>query len=123
MFGFLKHVSWKKVFTDVETGLAVAAPFNPIVAGIQAAVVGVEAAIPAPGSGATKAVIVTTVADALVESEIAGLTTDEQASLKQNIANYRDVFVAAQNVAAQEEAAREHLETTIAALKAKKKAA
>lgn len=114
------HIPWKKIFGGIESGLTVAAPFNPIVAGIQAAVMGVQAAIPAPGAGVTKAAIVTAVADSLVESEIANLSPEDQALLKQDIANYRDVFVAAQNVAAQEEASRAHLEATIAALKAKK---
>lgn len=107
---------WGKVWGGIKQGLAIGALFEPHIAAIDAAVNSVEEALP-DKPGADKKATVEAVSDALIGTQLLGLSQEQQDQFKALRSSYIDLTVKAKNIVAEEEAAREALAAFIQTFK------
>lgn len=91
------HIPWRRIFTGAEAVLTLASPFVPQLAAIQAVIHGVESAVSGQGQGAQKKAIVQAAGMAMIESQLAGLTTEQQTAVAASLSAFIDAYVASQN--------------------------
>lgn len=90
------HLPWKKIGSGIKKGVQVAALFDPKMAAVAALIESVEHALPT-SPGADKKATVMAGAMALIQSDLAGLTAEQRASIESAISTFVDSYVAVRN--------------------------
>lgn len=108
-------IPWKKIGQGVLKGLALGAMFEPHIAAINGLIEGVEAAVTL--AGPDKKAIVVAASDAVLASELDGLTPEQEQAIRDARDAYIDTYVALRNAQAKAEDAYDKLQAAIADVK------